>query len=311
MLVPDHLLKGPFAHTYSIVARDERTGEIGAGVQSHWFSVGTVVPWALAGVGAVVTQSFTNPAFGPQGLDMLSGGASPQESVERMTQADDGRDFRQLAVIDVEGRTFAFTGKRCVAEAGHLSGKNCSVQANMMLNDTVWGAMAEAFEGSEGPLAERILLSLEAGESAGGDARGRQSAAIVTVKAKGTGEVWKDRTVDLRVDDHREPLKEMRRLLQVHRAYERMNDGDEAMEKGDMVEALRSYSEAEALFPQNEEMVFWHAVALANNERLDESLPLFRKVFARNANWRVMLPRLVPCGMLKIDPGQVRKVLGQ
>jgi uncharacterized Ntn-hydrolase superfamily protein len=133
----------------------------------------------------------------------------------------------------------------------------------------------------------------------------------VTVKAKGTGEVWKDRTVDLRVDDHREPLKEMRRLLQVHRAYERMNDGDEAMEKGDMVQALRSYSEAETLFPQNEEMVFWHAVALANNGRLDESLPLFRKVFARNANWRVMLPRLVPCGMLKIDPGQVRKVLGQ
>jgi uncharacterized Ntn-hydrolase superfamily protein len=170
--------------------------------------------------------------------------------------------------------------------------------------------MAEEFERSEGPLAERIMMALEAGESAGGDARGRQSAAIVTVKAVGTGESWRDRTVDLRVDDHREPLKEMRRLLRVRRAYESMDAGDEAMEEGDMTKALRNYSEAEKLFPRNEEMVFWHAVALANNGHIEESMPLFRKAFKKNPNWKVLLPRLVPNGMLKLDEEQVRRVVG-
>lgn len=309
-MVPSILSDSPFTHTYSIIARDERTGEIGAGVQSHWFSVGTVVPWALAGVGAVVTQSFTNPAFGPRGLELLAEGAAPKEAVERMIRADGGRDFRQLAVIDAHGNAQAYTGSKCVAEAGHICRKNCSVQANMMLNDSVWGAMTEAFENSEGPLAERIMMALEAGESAGGDARGRQSAAIVTVKAKGTGEVWKDRTVDLRVDDHREPIREMKRLLKVHRAYDCMNEGDVAMEKGDMAGALRGYSRAESLYPRNEEMVFWHAVALANNERFNESVPLFRKVFAKNPNWRVLLERLPPSGMLRLSQGQIASLLG-
>jgi uncharacterized Ntn-hydrolase superfamily protein len=311
MLVPEHLLKGPFAYTYSIVARDEGTGEIGAGVQSHWFSVGTVVPWALAGVGAVVTQSFTNPAFGPRGLELLAEGVAPKEAVERMIGADEGRDFRQLAVIDAHGNAQAYTGSKCVAEAGHICRKNFSVQANMMLNDSVWGAMAEAFERSEGPLAERIMMALDAAESAGGDARGRQSAAIVTVKAVGTGESWRDRTVDLRVDDHREPLKEMRRLLQVNRAYESMNAGDASMEKGDMAGALKSYSKAEKLFPRNEEMVFWHAVALANNGRFEESVPLFQKAFKKNPNWRALIKRLPPSGMLKLSQGQMASLLNE
>lgn len=258
----------------------------------------------------MVTQSFTNLAFGPRGLELLAEGSSPQEAVERLTEADGGRDYRQLAVLDSRGQAFAYTGRKCVAEAGHRCGKNFSVQANMMLNDTVWGAMAEAFERSEGPLAERILTALEAAESAGGDARGRQSAAIVMVKGQSTGEIWKDRAVDLRVDDHHEPLKEMRRLLQVHRAYESMDAGDAAMEKENMTGALRSYSEAEALFPQNEEMVFWHAVALANNGRLEESLPLFHQVFKRNANWKVLLPRLLPNGMLRLSEEQVRRIIG-
>ncbi len=309
MLHPDTIASGPFAHTYSIVARDERTGEIGAGVQSHWFSVGTVVPWALAGVGAVVTQSFTNPAFGPEGLKLLTEGIAPKKIVETMVSQDEGRDFRQLAVIDSQGRSFAHTGVKCVAEAGHICGKNYSVQANMMLRDTVWGAMAEAFESADGPLADRIMAALMAAENEGGDARGKQSAALVVVRGKSTGQVWKDRTVDLRVDDHRDPLKELARLFKVHRAYESMDAGDGALEKGEMAVALRHYSTAEKLFPRNEEMVFWHAVGLANNDHFSESVPLFMRAFERNPNWRVMTPRLVVNGTLRVSEEQLLKLL--
>lgn len=309
MLHTGQLSNGPFAHTYSIVARDERTGEIGAGVQSHWFCVGAAVPWALAGVGAVVTQSFTNPAFGPEGLRLLSEGMSPKDIVEEMVSKDEGRDFRQLAVLDAQGRSFAHTGTKCVAEAGHICGKNFSVQANMMLNATVWPSMAEAFEGSDGPLADRIVAAMFAAEREGGDARGRQSAALVVVSGKNTGQVWKDRLVDLRVDDHRDPLKELARLLKVHRAYESMDAGDAALEKGEMTAALGHYSKAEKLFPRNEEMVFWHAVGLANNDRFSESVPLFRKAFARNPNWRVMTPRLVVNGTLRVSEEQLLELL--
>lgn len=309
MFHPDDLGRGPLAHTYSIVARDERTGEIGAGVQSHWFSVGTVVPWAAAGVGAVVTQSFTNPAFGPEGLRLLSEGRTPETIVEEMVSKDEGRDFRQLAVIDTLGRSFAHTGAKCVAEAGHICGKNFSVQANMMLKDTVWPAMAEAFESATGPLADRIMAALNAAEAEGGDARGRQSAAMVIVRAKSTGEVWKDRLIDLRVDDHRDPLKELARLLRVHRAYESMDAGDNALEKGDMNMALRHYSTAERLFPRNEEMVFWHAVGLTNNGRFEEAVPLFEKAFRRNPNWKVMVPRLIVNGTLRINDGQLKALM--
>jgi len=310
MFVPDHPVQGPFAHTYSIVARDERTGEIGAGVQSHWFSVGTVVPWALAGVGAVVTQSFTNPAFGPEGLRLLSKGMTSREAVEDMVSKDEGRDFRQLAIIDSQGRSFAHTGNKCVAEAGHICGRNFSVQANMMLRDTVWPAMAESFESNGGPLADRIISAMKAAEAEGGDARGRQSAALVVVKAKGTGEVWKDRLIDLRVDDHRDPLKELARLLKVHRAYESMDEGDKAMEDGDTDLALGAYSDARRAFPRNAEMVFWHAVGLANKGFFEESLPLFRKAFRMNPNWKVMVPRLLPNGLLKLEQNQVERLLG-
>lgn len=309
MLAPFSSETGPLVHTYSIVARDATTGEIGAGVQSHWFSVGAIVPWAIAGVGAVVTQSFTNPAFGPEGLRLLAGGRSPREAVEELVCQDEGRDFRQLAIIDTQGRSFAHTGKKCVAEAGHRCGSNFSAQANMMLTDRVWGAMAEAFERSQGPLAERIMTAMEAAEEEGGDARGRQSAAILVVRGKSTGQVWRDRLVDLRVEDHEEPLREMRRLLRVHRAYESMDAGDEAMERGDMEGSLRHYSTAESLFPENEEMVFWHAVALANNGRFEESVPLFGKAFERNGNWKVLLPRLVRPGLIRIDQSRIKELL--
>ena len=174
----------PLAHTYSIVAIDEETGELGVAVQSHWFSVGSIVSWAEAGVGAIATQSLVNVSFGPRGLDLLKQGKTAQEAIDELITSDEGRDFRQLAIVDAQGRVATHTGKKCIADAGHKQGKNYSVQANMMLNKKIWPAMAKAFENSIGPLAERLLTALKAAEAAGGDIRGQQSAAILVVKVK-------------------------------------------------------------------------------------------------------------------------------
>jgi len=303
------LRDSPFAHTYSIIARDRTTGEIGVAVQSHWFAVGTVVPWAQAGVGAVATQALTNPAFGHKGLELMSKGVPPREAVERMVGEDEGREHRQLALIDAKGDSYAYTGKRCVACAGHASERDLSVQANMMLRATVWDAMASAFRRAEGPLAERMLAALEAAEGEGGDARGRQSAALVVVRGESTGKVWKDRSIDLRVDDHPEPLQELRRLLGVHRAYESMDAGDAAMGAGRMEEALHHYSKAEAMLPGNAEVAFWHAVGLANIDRFEEAVPLFRRAFEAEPNWKVMVPRLRTVGMLRMGEGEASRLL--
>jgi len=198
------------AHTYSIVARDPQSGEMGVAVQSHWFSVGSIVPWAEAGVGAIATQSFVNVSFGPRGLQLLREGKTAAEVVKELIAADEGRDVRQLAIVDSKGNVAAHTGAKCVPEAGHHIGDNYSVQANLMLNDRVWPAMAEAFEASSGPLAERMIVALEAAQEAGGDIRGKQSAALVVVKARSTGKIWEDRVIDLRVEDHSEPVQELK-----------------------------------------------------------------------------------------------------
>jgi uncharacterized Ntn-hydrolase superfamily protein len=295
-------------HTYSIVAIDPETGDMGVAVQSHWFSVGTVVTWGEAGVGVVATQSMVNPSFGPNGLELIRGGLSPRAAMARLISADEGRDFRQLALLDSRGRVAAYTGCKCTQCAGHAVGEGYSVQANLMLNEKVWPAMSEAFGRSTGPLTERMLLALEAAEAAGGDIRGRQSAAMLVVRGRPTGNVWEDRLVDLRVEDHPEPLFELSRLLKVHRAYQHMNDGDLALEKGEMQEAMGQYSAAEELFPENEEMMFWHAVGLANSGRIKEALPLFRAAFRRNSNWKVLLPRLLPSGLLKIGSEDLRRI---
>jgi uncharacterized Ntn-hydrolase superfamily protein len=288
-------------HTYSIIARDPETGEMGVAVQSHWFSVGTVVTWGEAGVGVVATQAFSNPSFGPRGLELMRKGVSAEKAMRSLLKEDGGRDLRQVAMLDAKGNVAAHTGKRCIPCAGHLVATDFSVQANMMLNDQVWPEMAKRFECWKGSLAERLLVALEAGEEAGGDIRGQQSAALLVVRGQATGRVWEDRTVDLRVDDSREPLEDLKRLLKVHRAYQHMNMGDEAMEREDMPLAMKHYSTAEALFPRNLEMRFWHAVTLANNGRLDEALPIFRHVFAKDRDWRELALRLVSLGMLKLD----------
>lgn len=299
----------PFAHTFSIVARDPETGEMGVAVQSHWFSVGTIVTWAEAGVGAIATQSFVNASFGPRGLEMLKSGMTAQQTVDSLLATDEGREFRQLAIVDFRGNVASFTGGKCVQPAGNLVGDNFSTQANLMLNDKVWPAMAEAFKNTTGPLAERMIAALEAGQEAGGDIRGKQSAAILIVKGVSTGKVWEDRLIDLRVDDNPEPIKELKRLLKVHRAYDHMNAGDLAVEKGDMKLALSEYSAAEQMFPDNAEMKYWHAVTLANNGRVEESIPIFKEVFYMDENWRTLTPNLVAPGLLTVDGKDLKRIM--
>ena len=301
--------ENPLVSTYSIVARDPDTGEMGVAVQSHWFSVGSIVSWGEAGVGVVATQSFVNPAFGPDGLALLKSGMTAPEVVDKLIAEDEGRDVRQLAIIDVNGNVKSYTGKNCIPGAGNSVGENYSVQANLMLNDKVPAAMSKAFEESEGPLAERLMKALFAAQEVGGDIRGKQSAAILVVKGRSTGKVWEDRLIDLRVEDDPYPLDKLDRLLKIHRAYNHMNAGDLAVEHGDMELAMKEYAAAEKMFPENEEMKYWHAVTLATNGDVEGSLPLFKAVFKKNENWKILTPRLVPIGLLNVNKEQLQKIL--
>ena len=296
-------------HTFSIVARDPTTGELGVAVQSHWFSVGSIVAWAEAGVGAVATQSFVDPSYGRNGLDLMRAGKSGPDSLKELLAKDEAREVRQVAMIDAQGRVDAWTGKNDIQAAGHIVGTNFSVQANLMLNEKIWPAMAQAFENTKGDLATRMLAALDAAQAAGGDIRGRQSAALIVVTGKPTGLPWKDRTFDLRVDDSPEPLQELRRLVTLQRAYNHMNAGDLAVEKKDNEGALREYSAAEKLVPGNAEMIYWHAVALVNMGRVDESLPLFRKVFAMDRNWVTLTPRLPKSGLMPDDAAIIKRIV--
>jgi len=228
-----------------------------------------------------------------------------------LIQSDEGREFRQLAVLDANGKAASFTGKNCIQPAGNIVGDGFSVQANLMSNDKVWPAMAEAFKNSTGPLAERMLIALEAAENAGGDIRGRQSAALLVVRGKSTGKIWEDKLVDLRVDDSSEPLNELSRLLKVHRAYEHMNNGDLAVEKNDMEKAMLEYSAAMKMFPENLEMKYWTAITLANNGKFDRALPMLKDIFANDKNWRELTPRLIPNGLLNVTEQQLADIMKQ
>jgi uncharacterized Ntn-hydrolase superfamily protein len=291
----------PFAHTFSIVARDSVTGEMGVAVQSHAFSVGTVVTWGDAGVGVVATQATVKRTFGPDGLKLLKEGKSPEEVVKILTEADSGRDNRQLGVLDMQGRTASYTGNKCIAFAGNIAENNFAVQANMMLNDKVVPAMTKAFKETKGALAERMIAAMEAGQNAGGDVRGQQSAAILIVNPVATGLIWKDRNIDLRVEDNPEPIKELKRLLQVFRAWEHANAGDEATEKNDLITEAKEYGIVETLIPNNAEIKFWHAVTLVNNHKTKEALPLFKTVFEMDNNWLLLFSRLRKADILTCD----------
>lgn len=297
------------AHTYSIVARDPSTGEMGVGVQSHWFSVGSVVSWGESGIGVVATQAFVNISFGLRGLELLRNGKSPQEAIDLLLSTDEGRDVRQLAILDSQGRVAVHTGKSCIQAAGHIKGENFSVQANMMLRDTVWSAMASAFESNKDlALPERIIEVLKAAESEGGDIRGKQSASILIVDGGKKENKWENINIDLRVEDHKEPLGELERLLKVHRAYEHMNNGDIALEKNDMETALKEYETSQLLMPENLEMKFWTAISLANVKKLGEALPLFQEIFEKDQNWRILAKRLPSVGLLSVDKEEREKI---
>lgn len=282
----------PLASTYSIVARDSITGEMGIAVQSHAFSVGSIVGWGEAGIGVVATQSFVNRAYGPDGLKLLKSGKSPLEVIKILTASDSARDIRQVAVLDMQGRTASYTGKKCIQAAGNIAEKNFSVQANLMLNETVWPAMAKAFKETQGPLAERMIAALEAAQKEGGDIRGMQSASILIVNPVATGNIWEDKPIDLRVEDHTQPIEELKRLLNLYRAYEHSNLGDLAVEKNDLTLAEKEYGLAEKMLPDDIEMKFWHAVSLVNKGKTDEALNLFKTVFAKDANWSILISRL-------------------
>lgn len=300
----------PFAHTFSIVAIDKDAGEMAVGVQSHWFSVGSTVSWGKSGVGVVATQSFVNPAYGPEGLELMEKGKTAMEALDLLTAKDEGKEFRQIAFLDVNGNIATFTGEKCVESAGHINGSNFSVQANMMLNDEVVPAMAQAFEINKNlPLAERVVQTLQAAQAAGGDIRGKQSAVLLVFNTNKVEHEWLDKKINLRVDDHENPLIELERLLKVHRAYEHMNNGDLAVEHGDMVKALEEYSAAEKMFPENMEMKYWKAIALANNNRLDEALPIFKKIFSQEPNWKEMTKRLPASGLLDVSETGLKKIL--
>jgi uncharacterized Ntn-hydrolase superfamily protein len=301
----------PLSHTFSIVARDPETGDMGVAVQSHWFSVGSIVAWGEAGVGVVATQSFVNPSFGQYGLELLKKGMTAQEAVDTLIASDVGRDFRQLAIVDSKGNSAAYTGSKCIAEAGNITGDNYSVQANMMLKNTVWGAMSEAFTNAKGPLAERLVAALEAAQKEGGDIRGKQSACLLVVRGKPTGNIWEDRLIDLRVEDNPDPIKEIKRLLKVYRAYEHMNNGDLAVEKNDMKLAMEEYNAAMKMFPDNLEMKYWTAISLANTGDIEKALPMFKDIFIEDNNWKELTKRLVPVGLLNVDAKSLQLILEQ
>lgn len=325
-------------HTFSIVARDPQTGEIGVAVQSHWFAVGQGVAWAEAGVGAVATQSFIDPSYGKLGLDLMRAGKSAPEALRGLLEADANADVRQVGMIDAEGNVAAWTGCKDIQAAGqhvggtaakeiaapgkcgtYAAGQGFSTEANLMANDKVWPAMAKAFEEAKGDLADRLLAALDAAQAAGGDIRGRQSAALIVVKAKSSGQPWNDRIFDLRVDDSPQPLVELRRLVTLQRAYNHMNAGDLAVEHHDNEGALREYSTAEKLTEglqgvepsRLQEMIYWHAVALVTMGKVDEALPLFARVFGmpNGENYRILTPRLPKSGLLPDDPALIQKIV--
>lgn len=299
----------PFAHTFSIVARDAKTGEMAVAVQSHWFSVGTVVSWGEAGIGVVATQSFVNKSFGPRGLELLKQGKTPQEALDALLSDDTGKEFRQVAILDKQGRVATHTGKSCVDVASQANGENFSVQANMMLNDKVVPAMEKAWkENKQLPLAERMVAVLKAAQQAGGDIRGKQSAALLVVAPQATATPWNDRLIDLRVDDSQKPIMDLDRLLKVFRAYEHMNKGDYHVEKNEMQLAMDEYNKAMKMFPNNLEMQYWTAITLANNKDIAKASEMLQNIYKKDPNWRELTKRLPKVGLLTASENDLKEL---
>jgi uncharacterized Ntn-hydrolase superfamily protein len=294
-------------HTYSIVARDQESGQLGVAVQSHYFSVGSIVTWAEAGVGAVATQSFADPAYGKLGLDLMRAQRTAPDTLAGLVASDSMSAVRQVGMVDAEGRAAAHTGALAIAEAGHILGDGFTVQANMMLRPTVWPTMAEAYQSTRGELVERLLSALDAAEAEGGDIRGRQSAAILVVAGKNTGRPWADKLYDLRVDDAPEPLKEIRRLVSVARAYFHHRRAQSALERGDNAAMKREFEVAAQLIGDNPEMRFWHAIGLLGIDEVEDGIAMLREVAAHDRNWITLALRL-RAPLLKADLALLERI---
>lgn len=277
--------------TYSIVARDAATGELGVAVQSHWFSVGPIVPWAAPGVGAVATQANVEASYGPRALDLIRAGASASEALERLVAEDSGSAGRQVAVVDSQGRVAVHTGESCIPFAGHATGDAVSCQANIMASERVWPAMLETFQATDGSLTQRLLAALDVAEQEGGDIRGRQSAAILVVPDAGEG--W-EQVVSLRVEDHPRPLAELRRLVELHDAYLLAGEADDCVNEGRHDEAARLFQRAGALAPDNHELRFWAGLGAAHAGDLERGLADVRAAIEMQPGWRELLERLPP-----------------
>jgi len=287
--------------TYSIVARDKTTGDLGVAVQSHYFQVGPVVPWAIAGVGAVATQSQVNVSFGPLGLELMRAGNTPDQALKALLAGDTEPEGRQVSLVDNSGNVATHTGSKCIPAAGHRVGEGFSVQANLMEKDTVWDAMFEAYAASREPLAERMMVALEAAEREGGDIRGKQSAAMLVVSGSPTGRPWEDRIIDLRVEDAPDPLTELRRLLRIKRAYMALNDSEAVGEDGDQAAASDSLRKALELAPDMVEIHFWGGLGMAQAGKIEDGCDLMMVAVRKDRRWIETLNRLVASDRLDAD----------
>jgi uncharacterized Ntn-hydrolase superfamily protein len=297
-----HLITDPLVATYSIVARDAATGQLGVAVQSCYVAVGAAVPWGEAGVGVVATQSFASVDFGPEGLAMMRDGVAPADALRRLLDADPRRGTRQVALLDSQGRAAAHTGSACVAAAGHRTGDGVSVQANMMTDDTVWPAMLVAYERASGDLAARLVAALEAAEASGGDIRGRQSAALLVVAGARAEKPWQGRLFDLRVDDHADPVTEIARVLRMKRAQNAQGRFVGAATAGHMDEAAEALREAMQLAPQSGETRLAAAMACSFQGRHDEARRILRDLFDARPHLAEWMSRMIEAGYIPQDP---------
>lgn len=285
--------------TYSIVARDRRTGELGVAVQSHYFSVGSVVTWARAGVGAVATQSIAEPSYGPLGLELMASGKSADEALKALLEADLKAESRQVAFVDSKGGVAAHTGSKCIPYAGHVLGEEYSCQSNLMSNNTIWGAMKRAYnENTSLSFAERLLSTLEAAEAAGGDIRGKQSAAMLIVSPQVSPNYWSGKVLELRVEDNPEPLKELKRLIRIKQAYDWADRGDDYLSSGKIQESRDAFEKAYRFAPEIDELKYWRGISLLGSGRAEEAKEILYALLKSEPRWIQVSKSLKEIGMI-------------
>ncbi len=298
--------------TYSIVARDAKTGHLGVAVQSHYFSVGSVVTWARAGVGAVATQAMAEISYGPRGLELMGAGKTARQALDSLLKLDRKRETRQVAMVDSKGRVAGHTGRECIPFAGDAQGEGYSCQGNIMRSRKVWTEMGRAYERNHDlPFPERLVSALEAGERAGGDARGRQSSALLVVDGKPRKAAWQGRMVELRVEDNPEPNKELKRLLRYQRGYEWVDKGDNFLSSKRYKDALEAYGRGLELVPEVRELRFWVGISMLKTREKDKGLKMLREVFREEPEWAKITRRMSEARTLAIDKRSLALLLGK